>query len=430
MASSSSSSWSRPLAGLAIFLTALGGHAQESAPAPLTLAAVLQRAAENNPALAAQRYAGRAAEARVEQAGLRPNPTLDLTLENFGGTGRAQGVDSLETTVQASQTFERGGKRDKRVAVASHERDAAAREFAVRQFEVLAESATAYVETLAAQQRLALATEPLALAREMLDAVEARVRAGAASPAESARARASVAAAQAEYARSQSRLTATRAILAATWGGRTADVAILSGRFSVPDLMPAEESFLPGLAQHPRLGLQQAIIASRRAALELEQAQSRQDVTVGGGVRFLSEDSDAAFVAGVSLPLPFRNKNQGNIRAARENLAGAEQSVHAIEVSLQVALAAAWQDLAAAHTAALSLRRESLPATEEAYATVRSAYDQGQLPLIDVLDAQRALVALRRDLLDAEAAYAAALARVEALTGATFPTLTALLNRS
>ena len=35
------------------------------------------------------------------------------------------------------------------------------------------------------------------------------------------------------------------------------------------------------------------------------------------------------------MPLPVRNKNQGNIRAARETLAGAEQSVRAIENELR-----------------------------------------------------------------------------------------------
>lgn len=402
--------------------------AQESA-LPLSLGNALQRAAEKNPTLAAQSYAERAAEALIEQAGLRPNPTLDVSLENFAGTGNVQGVRGLETTVQASQTFERGGKRERRVALAGREREAAAKEFAVRRADVLAASATAYIEMLAAQQRLALAAEPLKLARETVAAVDVRVKAAVASPAESARARAALASSQADYARAEAGLTSARAALAASWGGSAADVVAVAGTLHVPAALPPEDVFLAKLAAHPRLALQLSVIAGRRASLELEQAQATQDVTVGGGVRFLREGSDAAFVAGVSVPIPFRNQNQGNIRAARETLAGAEQSVRAVEVELRVAFTAAWQDLTAAHTAAQNLRREALPATEEAYTAVRSAYDRGQLPLIDVLDAQRSLVALRRELLEAEAAYALALARAEALTDASFTTLTALITR-
>ena len=131
----------------------------------------------------------------------------------------------------------------------------------------------------------------------------------------------------------------------------------------------------------------------------------------------------------VSVPLPTRNKNQGNIRAAREIVAGAEQSARAIESELRAAFVAAWQDLFAAHTVAQKLRREALPATEEAYAAVRRAYEAGPIPLIDVLDAQRSLVALRRDILAAESDYAAALARIETLTGASYPAVTTLISQ-
>ncbi len=419
-----------PSLGLVLLLSVVGASAQEAAPPPLSLGDALRRAAAQNPTLAAQGYAERAAEALIEQAGLRPNPTLDVGLENVLGTGRTQGVRSLETTVQASQTFERGGKRENRVALAGREREVAAKEFAVRRAEILTDSAHAYIAVLAAQQRLALAAEPLKLARETVTAVEVRVNAGVASPAETARARAALAAAQADYARAEASLLTARAVLAATWGGVPADVSGVAGTLQIPDALPSEAAFLAKLATHPRLELQQALIAGRRAVLQLQQAQATQDVTASGGLRFLRDGTDAAFVAGFSVPIPYRNKNQGNIRAARENLAGAEQSVRAVEVELHVAFTAAWQDLTAAHLAAQNLRRIALPATEEAYAVVRRAYEQGQLPLIDVLDAQRALVALGRELLDAEAAYAAALARAEALTDVSFPALSALITRS
>lgn len=417
----------RPLLGLAILLTAVGAYAQEAAPPALTLREALRRAADRNPSLMAEGYRERAAEALIEQAGLRPNPTLDVGLENFAGTGRVQGVRSLETTVQASQTFERGGKREKRVTLAGRERETAGKEFAVRRTEVLSASALAYLETLAAQQRLALAAEPLKLARETIAAVDLRVKAGAASPAESARARAALAASQADFARAEASLAAARAALAATWGGNATEVQSVTGTLQVPAELPAEAPFLAKLAVHPRLDLQQSVIAGRRAALELERSQATQDVSVSGGVRFLREGTDAAFVAGVSVPIPFRNKNQGNIRAARETLAGAEYGVRAVEVELRAEFTAAWQALTAAHAAAQGLRRDAMPATEEAYAAVRRAYEQGQLPLIDVLDAQRALVALRKDLLETEIAYAGALIRAEALTDANFATVSALI---
>lgn len=427
-----SSHWSlcpRPaLLGLVALAAALGGHAQGPTSSPLSLAVALQRAEEYNPLLRAQAFDERAAAALVEQAGLRPNPALEVSLENFAGTGNVSGVRGLETTVQASQALERGGKRGKRIALAGRVREAAAQELAVRRTEVRAACALAFVELLAAQQRLALSAEPLRLARETVAAVDLRVKAAIASPAEAARARAALAAAQADTARAQAGLITARSALAALLGGDPSEGTAVAGTLRIPAEPTGAELLLARLARHPRLELQQTLIAGRRAALELEQAQANQDVTIGGGVRFLREGTEAAFVAGVSMPLPVRNRNQGNIRAAREYLAGAEAAVPAVELELRAAFAAAWQDLSAAWFTAGNLRREVLPATEEAYAAVRHAYEQGQLPLIDVLDAQRALVALRRELLEAEAAYAAAFARVEALTDPSFVALANLLD--
>ena len=410
----------------ALLLLAASVRAQ---PTPPTLAQALALAAERHPALTAQAYTERAAAARIEQAGVGPAPTLEVGVENVLGTGRLQGVRSLETTVAASQTFERGAKRAKRVAVAGRERDLAAKEFTVRRAEVLAATATAYVHAVAAQQRLTLAAEPLRLARETLALIEARVRAGAASAVESARARAAVISAEAEFARTAAASTAAHAALAATWAADVdADSSVnLPGTLRLPESLPGASALRARLAHHPRLDQQAALIAGRRAALDLAQAQTSADVTASGGVRFLRDGTDAAFVAGLSVPLASRQQHRGNIRAARETLAGAEQAVAGVESELRLAFNAAWQDFAAAHALAQKLRREALPATEAAHAAVRRAYTAGPIPLTDVLDAQRALVDLRREILAAETDCASALVRLEALTDSTFPLTAALV---
>lgn len=413
---------------VALLFAGVSVRAQDSAAPVMTLAQALARAADSNPSLMAHGFQERATDALIEQAGLRPNPTLEMHAENFAGTGALQGVRGLEATVQASQAFERGGKREKRIEVASRERDSTIRDRGVRRAEVLASTASAFVAVLAAQQRVAFANEPLRLAREVVTAAESRVQFGAASPAESARARAALASVQGELVRAQVELNAARIKLAATWGGGLGDVATVAGVVRVPEALPAERVFAAKLGVHPRLALQQAIIAGRRASLELEQAQATQNVTVGGGVRFLREGSDAGFVAGVSWPLPVRNKNQGNIRAARETLAGAELTVRAIEAELQTQLSGAWQEMAGAHAAMQALRHDALPPTEEAHQIVRRAYEQGQLPLIDVLEAQRALITLRRELLEAETNFIAAHARAEGIVDSTFPVTMALLS--
>src|SRR5262245_33257394 len=84
----------------------------------LTLARAIEAALLNNPDLHASAYELSAAQARIVQAGLRPNPELGVELENFAGSGALQGVDALETTLSLSQVVELGGKRTLRRSVA------------------------------------------------------------------------------------------------------------------------------------------------------------------------------------------------------------------------------------------------------------------------------------------------------------------------
>ncbi len=401
------------------------------ATATLSLGDVLARTAESNPELLAQALGRQASEGRVDQAGMRPNPTLSLSVENFGGTGRARGSDVMEVTVQANQLIERGDKSGRRIAFAERERDMAQAWLTLRRSEVLAASAGAYAKALAERTRLALSEEQLKLAQETLASAHRRLQAAIASPSEVARARAALASAQAEYRRTQASAAVALSALAATWGGSAAEIAEFKGALRLPEAPPELARFEKALtvSGNPRLGWFSAAVEGQRAALEVETARGLADVTVGAGVRRLNEGPATAFVVGASIPLTFRDDNSGNIRAARATVRAAEQSLRAAEAEQRLALAAAHAELSAAHAQATALRREALPAAEEAAVSVQSAYDKGLLPLIDVLDARRALIALRRDLLDAELAYAAALVRAEALVGASFSETKALFDR-
>src|SRR5881396_829017 len=81
----------------------------------VTFDQLAERALKQNKSLDAAREQLRQAEARLRQAGLRPNPSLDVSsstdifFANEGETGFA---------VTLSQPFETGGKRTRRIRVA------------------------------------------------------------------------------------------------------------------------------------------------------------------------------------------------------------------------------------------------------------------------------------------------------------------------
>src|SRR5690242_7328205 len=105
-------------------------HAAEASPSgfseptgELTLERAIEAALARNPDLAATAYELRAADARVLQSGLRPNPELSAEFENLAGTGAARGIDAAEATLSLSQVIELGGKRSQRQSVAGADRD-------------------------------------------------------------------------------------------------------------------------------------------------------------------------------------------------------------------------------------------------------------------------------------------------------------------
>jgi outer membrane protein, heavy metal efflux system len=413
------------LLACAASVTALVASASAST---LTLADALDRAARGHPALRALPFEERGAAARVTQAGLPPNPELVVSLENFAGTGASRGVRGLEATVEAHHPIERGGKRSRRIRLAEREQFAVVHAFAARRAEVLTRTAEAYLAALSAARRAVLAETPVQLARETLALVESRLRAGAASPVDAARARAAVSLAEADLARWRSARTTARIALASHWGGDGREEPSPAGELLVPPGLDGPESFLAAVASHPALAHQRALIEARRAAWELERAQAVPDFSVGGGLRFLREGSDAALVASVSIPLPARNRNQGGILAAREALLGAEDALTALEQELRVAVTVAWHEVAARHADARRHRQQTLPAVEESHAHLRQAYESGRVTLLDVLDGQRELAAAQERLAEAEAAFATALAQLEGRLAQPFPRTSSLLS--
>ena len=124
-----------------------------------------------------------------------------------------------------------------------------------------------------------------------------------------------------------------------------------------------------------------------------------------------------AMVSELAIPLPVFDRNQGGVAEARAHLGRAAAQRQAAEAAAYAALAAAWQDGGGVRRGDRPSHRV-LPVVQAALEQTRTAYRQGQLRSIDVLDAQRTLFELRADRLRALAAYHTAAAEVARLTGA------------
>ncbi|MCI0407888.1 MAG: TolC family protein [Acidobacteria bacterium] len=382
----------------------------------LTLREVLPLALKANPELAPFSREIRAREAAVLQARLFPNPDLSVTAANLGNAV-LKDFDGPQTTVSLSQLILLGGKRGRGIEVAGLDRDLAAWDYETKRMNVLTRVAQAFVEVLRAQKGLVLANDLMALAQRVVDAASARVRAGQVSPVEETRARVTLASVKIEQARAARELNAARKRLAATWGSTTPRFKTAQGKLDQVLPIPTLEGLIQRLTQNPDLARWATELAQRQATVDLEQSRAIPDLTVSLGVTQFTDSNDSALVAGVSIPLPILNRNQGNIQQAHQRLTKAMEERRAAGVLVTTALNTAYESLTAAHAEVTTLRQEVLPGAQSAFEAASRGYRLGKFGFLDVLDAQRTLFGAKAQYLRALASYHQAVAEVERLIG-------------
>jgi len=377
------------------------------------LAAALLR----SPSLAAYAWEVRSREARALQAGLAPNPELNIDVEDFGGDGNTAGFGASQTTLLLSQRIETAGKRSKRRAAATLDADVASWEYEAARLRVFAQVQQSFFEVIAAQQRLALSEDLVRVAEASEGEVRRLVSRGATPRAELTRATVETSAARVDVAVARRALEGARAELAATWGGLAPRFARAEGPLEVAAPPPDPQSARTWLARNPDLRRWDREVARREAAVALEDARRIPDVTAGIGPRWLESSDDTAIVAAVSVPIPVFDRNQGARAAARSDLRKAEYERRAVHARLSADLASAYQELAARFDEEESLRNEILPRAKDAFEQVRRGYTQGLFRNVDVLDAQRRLFELHLREIEALRAYRSAATEFERITG-------------
>jgi cobalt-zinc-cadmium efflux system outer membrane protein len=390
----------------------------------LTLRQALGLALLYNPELAAFSWEVRVKEAQALQAGLWPNPELAVELENFAGSGNFAGFDAAESTVSLSQLIELGGKRALRRSAGALEGQLAGWDYETRRLDLLTATTQAFVQVLTTQERLALATGLARLAERIQQSVADRVEAGKVSPVERRRAQITLAGARLAEGRVRLELTAARQALSARWGSAAPAFSRVAGSLSEVRAVPPMKRLAPLVAHNPDVARWEDEQRQRSTGLELERANAVPDLSVFVGGRQLRESDESALVAGISIPLPIFDRNQGGIAAARAALSQARQQGRAAHDQALTALAESYQRLVAAHDQAQALKDEILPMAEEVLAAAELGYREGKFGLLDVLDAQHTFFETKGQQLDALSAYHQARAAVERLIATGLDTLT------
>ncbi|NNF41990.1 MAG: TolC family protein [Phycisphaerales bacterium] len=368
--------------------------ADDGVPAdgPITLPILFDAADRLNPQMAAARARIGEAGGLAWQASLRPNPSVELESENVRPSGG--GLGRSETTLSVRQPIVLGDRLGAATRAGEARVDAERWAFEETRREIHGRIRRLATEIEFDRVAITLYEELRTLSERTLDVADTRFEARAAPESESIRARVELNTLVLAIERLRGELAASATRLETLLGGHPVDarrVTVGAGRSEVREVPSLED--LAGLVRsdHPAVRAAAAAVEVAERNVELERARARPDLETRFGIGIDHADDEGFIEAGVGLPLPVYDRNQGNVLAARFGVIRAQREAAAVSSELLGQLGEAYRRLESATTRLGILETEVLVDAQRSYEQASVGYEAGKLPFLDLLDAQRTL---------------------------------------
>ncbi len=389
---------------LVVLATAHAPNAARAQPrvptGEMTVDDMVVRAIADNPDLSAARAEVDAAIGRLQQAGLRPNPMLEL------GGQKALSPDN-NLTIGLTVPLDRGGRKEGRVGVAERELQGKRAQVRDRERRLTADVRMKAGEHFAARRNLGVTEELLLANRDALRLVQDRVREGAIPAIEENLMLVEVNRLGATREVQASRIEISALQLKALAGMAPDAPLLLRGELAAPPTLPEKpEALRRAIETRADLDAGRAEVATAAARIKKEQAEGRWDASVNFGyqrqdVGFMLNgltDSGATrpiqdvfhyFGAGVTITLPVRNRNQGNVAAAEAETRAAERRLEFMELMARQEVGAAFTQYEAAQRSLQIYERGVRDVARRNLEIVRQTHELGRISLLDVIAEQR-----------------------------------------
>lgn len=350
------------------------------------LADLIDLTLKRNPRLARVGWAVETARGRGIQAGLYPNPTVNVIGNELGDRTGPSGIWSAYT----SQEIVTANKLGLSQAAAFKEVDQATLNLMAERYMVYTEVRQAFFEAVTLQRRAEILGELIKLADKSVENANKLLKAKEGSQLDVVQLEVDLERYRAELEATQRAVPAAYRNLAASVGVQDMPIVSLAGNLDTPlpdyDL---DRVRVYVLGVHPELrsaqvGVERAQLLVRRAEVE-----PVPNATVGAGYTRQGQNRSNDWDIGVSVPIPLWNKNQGNILAARAQVEETVSQVGRVQNDLVNRLATAFGTYAAARKRAERYKTAILPKAQQTYQLSLKAYQGGQFEYLRVLAAQR-----------------------------------------
>lgn len=369
--------------------------------APITLDQAIQRA-DSRPLVGMANVSAESARHDAEQASLSTyNPQLSAS----AGPRFVAGARSLAFDIGLGHTFELGGKRSARRAVADAKIEAADAEIVAARLLARIEAWRAFQVALVMRERVAMAKEAEQVAIQVETATTERQKVGFGTQLEINLTTAEVGRARHDRLDAERKFDTAIAELASAIGAKANETFEPEGQLVPPPALAADISSLVDRAtkERPEARVARASSNIARAEIRSADAEAVPDLSIGVTYEYeRDQDATAQTVLGtVGIGLPFFNRNQGARKAARSTARRAEIELAWTTTEIEREVRVAVSSYQRTREAVLGFDKEVNERLHENLELARASYTSGKIDYFQFNVVRRELLASRNAYLDA-----------------------------
>lgn len=340
-----------------IFFTALflffGVLAASSPPQALHFDMAVQRVLSESPTLEIRKREVQERAGVKRQVQLYPNPVFSYLLTIPGSIHGYRWKTMRQETYFLNQLLEINGQKRKKVQAASAQYKAAWMGIEISKLTLIHHLHEAFIRAVAAQQLLELAKERQQSASDFPSVEEKQEE----KPSYLKQQKEEIenALAQLDIEKAQIEWQGAQHALALLWGSTCPDFQTVVYPFFDIAPPPPFESCLDDLANQPEIEQLDYEYEAATHILSSEKKANFPDPTLALGYQY--EYMDEGLLIGISFPLPFWNRNQGNIQAAYAHQRKIEKQKEQLWLLLKEKFTNAYFELACAYREAETLKK-------------------------------------------------------------------------
>jgi cobalt-zinc-cadmium efflux system outer membrane protein len=378
------------------------GRAQSAAQSQLLSLEQFQNLArEHNPTLKQAETEIRASNARRQQAGLYPNPTVGYTGDEIRGGSVGGGKQGFFV----EQTIITAGKLRLAKDVLGHETQLATIEAEEQRIRVESAVKMAFIRVLAAQELLDARRDLYKISQDRADTERRLFNTGQADETEVLDVEVDAQRMRIAARMQENTLREEWRSLCAVIGQPDMPPVTVAGNLEKDWPQLNEEEAVEAIArQSPAVRIADSNAARAQASLARARRESIPDIVVRGGMEYNNELLDSVpfakgweGIAELKLELPVFNRNQGNVAAALADIDRAQHEKTRIALTLRDRAASAVDQYANARLMAVEFRDEMLPRAKKSYGLMVEKYGLMLASYPRVLESQKKLFELQAE---------------------------------